>query len=104
MIGEVGKPPEFVLEVASRSTGTRDYMEKRQGYAGYGVGEYWRFDGTGGRYHDAALSGDVLVEGEYRPVPIIHEDDGLIWGLQRRSESGPVLGLRRASITGSGQW
>ena len=80
VIGEVGKPPEFVLEVASRSTGTRDYMEKREGYAGYGVGEYWRFDGTGGRYHDAALSGDVLVEGEYRPVPIIHEDDGLIWG------------------------
>ena len=87
VISEVGKPPDFVLEVASRSTGRRDYTVKRDGYAGYGVREYWRFDHTGGRFHDAALAGDVLVDGNYEPVGITHEPDGLIWG---HSE---VLGL-----------
>ena len=38
VIGEVGQPPEFVLEVASRSTGSRDYNQKRVGYAGYSGG------------------------------------------------------------------
>ena len=80
VISEVGKPPDFVLEVASRSTGRNDYTTKRVGYAGYGVSEYWRFDHTGGRYHDAALAADVLVDGEYVPVEIVHESDGLIWG------------------------
>ena len=87
VISEVGKPPDFVLEVASRSTGRRDYTVKRDGYAGYGVREYWRFDHTGGRFHDAALAGDVLVDGSYEPLEITHEPDGLIWG---HSE---VLGL-----------
>ena len=87
VISEVGKPPDFVLEVASRSTGRRDYTVKRDGYAGYGVREYWRFDHTGGRYHDAALAGDVLVDGEYCPVEIVREPDGLIWG------HSAVLGL-----------
>ncbi len=87
VISEVGKPPDFVLEVASRSTGRRDYTVKRDGYAGYGVGEYWRFDRTGGRYHDAALAGDRLVGGVYEPFPVHRETSGLIWG------HSPVLGL-----------
>ena len=80
VISEVGKPPDFVLEIASRATGRRDYTVKREGYAQYGVGEYWRFDHTGGRFHDAPLAGDVLVEGVYEPVEITHEPGGLIWG------------------------
>ena len=80
VISEVGKPPEFVLDVASRSTGRRDYTVKREGYARYGVAEYWRFDHTGGEFHDAPLAGDTLVDGEYRPLPIHREADGLIWG------------------------
>ena len=87
VISEVGQPPDFVLEVASRSTGRRDYTVKRAGYAGYGVREYWRFDHTGGRYHDAALAGDRLVDGEYEPLPIHEEPDGVRWG------HSPVLGL-----------
>lgn len=87
VISEVGKPPDFVLEVASRSTGRRDYTVKREGYAGYGVQEYWRFDKTGGEFHDAALAGDALVGGRYEPLPIHEDADGLIWG---HSE---VLGL-----------
>ena len=70
VISEVGKPPDFVLEVASRSTGRRDYTVKRAGYARYGVGEYWRFDHTGGRYHDVALAGDRLVNEGYEPTRI----------------------------------
>ena len=66
VISEVGQPPDFVLAVASRSTGRRDYTVKRAGYAGYGVREYWRFDPTGGRYHDTALAGDRLVDGVVR--------------------------------------
>ena len=63
-------PPEFVLEVASRTTGIVDYTEKRADYERYGVGEYWRFDPTGGDYHDDALAGDILVDGRYRRIPI----------------------------------
>ena len=81
VISEVGKPPDFVLEVASRSTGRRDYTVKREGYARYGVGEYWRFDPTGGEYHDAPLAGDKLNEdGVYEPVEIVIEPDGRHWG------------------------
>ena len=87
VISEVGKPPDFVLEVASRSTGRRDYMVKPDIYANFGVAEYWRFDHTGGSYHDAPLAGDELVDGDYRPIPIHRDGDGLIWG---HSE---VLGL-----------
>ena len=87
VISEVGKPPDFVLEVASRSTGRRDYTVKRAAYAGYGVGEYWRFDHTGGRYHDAALAGDWLVNGAYEPIRINEEPDGGRWG------HSPILGL-----------
>ena len=81
VISEVGKPPDFVLEVASRSTGRRDYTVKREGYARYGVGEYWRFDPTGGECHDAPLAGDKLTEdGVYEPVEIVSEPDGRHWG------------------------
>ncbi len=88
VISEVGKPPDFVLEVASRSTGRRDYTVKRDGYAAYGVREYWRFDHTGGRFHDAPLAGDVLVGGRYEPVEVVEDPDGLKWGVSQ------ALGLR----------
>ena len=65
-----GKPPDFVLEVASQSTGEVDYTDKRDEYAGYGIPEYWRFDPSGGDYHDAALAGDRLVNGEYKRIEI----------------------------------
>ena len=67
-------PPEFVLEVASRTTGFVDYTEKRVDYARYGVGEYWRFDPTRGEYHDDALAGDMLVGGRYEPIAIVWTD------------------------------
>ena len=87
VIDEVGKPPDFVLEVASRSTGRRDYTVKREIYANFGVAEYWRFDHTGGKYHNAPLAGDELVDGKYRAIPIHREENGMLWGHSR------VLGL-----------
>ena len=80
VISEVGKPPDFVLEVASRSTGRRDYTIKRDAYARYGVVEYWRSDETGGKYHDAPLAGDRLVGGVYVPIPLHRTPDGVIRG------------------------
>ena len=80
VINEVGKPPEFVMEVASETTGVRDYEIKRDQYAALGVGEYWRFDHTGSDYHDVALAGDRLVDGSYIPFTITREPDGVIWG------------------------
>ena len=79
VIDEVGKPPDLVLEVASRSTRRRDYTVKRDGYAGYGVGEYWRFDHNPGRFR-SPLAGDILVGRQYEPLLINTDPDGLIWG------------------------
>ena len=87
IISEVGKPPEFVLEVVSESTSRQDYTRKRDIYAEYGVAEYWRFDRTGGQYHDQPLSGDRLVNSRYEPLPLNTGTDGVIRG------HSPVLGL-----------
>ena len=65
-----GKPPDFALEVASKTTGIIDETEKRIDYAAYGILEYWRYDQTGGDYHKEALAGDRLVDGEYKPIDI----------------------------------
>ena len=81
VIGEVGKPPDFVLEVASRRTGPADYTRKRFGYAHYGVGEYWRFDHTGGQYHDVPLAGDLLIDGQYEPIPLADDRPGKMAGM-----------------------
>ena len=87
LITEQGKPPDFVLEVASESTGRRDETVKRDDYAAMGVPEYWRFDPSGGRHHIAHLAGDRLVNGLYEPVRIHQTDSEHFWG---RSEA---LGL-----------
>ena len=79
MVSEQGKAPDFVLEVASESTGDADLKEKRDFYEFVGVLEYWRFDETG-EYHGTRLAGERLVEGEYRPIPIEERDDGILQG------------------------
>ena len=69
IIDEQGKPPDFVLEIASRSTGIIDVTTKRADYAAMGILEYWRFDETG-EHHGARLAGDRLVGNRYVPIPI----------------------------------
>ena len=86
VISEVGKPPDMVLEVGSRSTGRRDYTVKREGYVALGIGEYWRFDPSGGEHHDRPLAGDILVDGEYIPIEVVAESDGRHWGYSEMLE------------------
>ena len=86
-IDRQGKAPDFVLEVASPTTGVADYTAKRLDYESFGVTEYWRFDPSGGRFHDAPLAADRLVNGEYSPIEITVETDGRRWGFSE------VLGL-----------
>ena len=97
-ITEQGKPPDFVLEIASKTTGRVDYTEKRVDYERYRIPEYWRFDSTGGDYHDAALAGDRLVDGRYEPILIELMDDG---GVRGYSE---VLGLYVCWVDGDLLW
>ncbi len=81
IIAEQGKPPDFVLEIASESTGGVDVGTKREDYAALGIAEYWRFDETEtGRYHGARLAGDRLVDGEYIPIPLDELPDGSLQG------------------------
>ena len=47
VISRQGKPPDFVMETASRSTGQQDVVDKRTGYESLCIPEYWRFDETG---------------------------------------------------------
>ena len=42
-----GKPPDFVLEIASPSAWREDIGPKRDAYVALSIGEYWRFDETG---------------------------------------------------------
>ena len=97
-INDQGKPPDFVLEVASHSTARRDDTSKRDGYAAYGVPEYWRFDPTGGAYHQAALAGDHLLGGGYRSIAIARHPDG---GYRGHSS---VLGLDLCWEQGQLRW
>ena len=79
-IAEQGKPPDFVLEVASPTTGIYDYTRKREDYERYGVVEYWRFDPSGGEYHDREIAGDRLVDGRYVSAEIERIDDDRLRG------------------------
>lgn len=82
IISEQGKPPDFILEIGSPSTGRVDVEEKRDDYAALGVPEYWRFDETG-RSHGTRLAGDRLVDGVYQPIVVVELEEDV---LQGRSE------------------
>ena len=84
---EVGKPPDFALEIGSVSTARQDLITKRQLYAQIGIGEYWRFDRTGGEFYGQPLAGDQLVEGVYQPIELNTGPDGILKGYS------PILGL-----------
>ncbi len=78
-INEWGKPPEFVMEVASPDNARNDYVAKRTGYANYGVPEYWRFDNTAETGTPKPWPGTCWLTGSISPSP-------------SRKSSGPVTG------------
>ena len=69
IVSEQGKPPDWVLEVASESTAADDLGLKREYYQSLGIGEYWRFDHTG-EHHGVRLAGERLENGEYVAIEI----------------------------------
>ena len=96
-----GKPPDFVLEVASPSTADRDAQHKVGEYASVGVREYWRLD-PAGELMAKPLEGCVARAGGYEPVPVVAAG-GRTWlwsevlGLElrgERRERGTVLVFR----------
>ena len=97
IISEQGKPPDFVLEVASRSTADTDTGPKRHDYAALSIPEYWRFDATG-EYHGTRLAGDRLTAGAYHPIRIDELEDGVLQGYS------PILNLNLRWAHGQLEW
>ncbi len=87
LMWEVGKAPEFVMEIGSPSTASNDLGDKRELYASLGVVEYWRFDPSGGDHYGEPLVGETLVDGEYRELEMVRGTDDSVWGYS------PVLNL-----------
>ena len=92
-----GKPPDLVLEIASRHTWRTDIEIKPDFYAGLGVREYWRFDETG-EFHGSQLAGDHLMGGEYQPITVDELPDGQLRGYSE------VLGLYLCWRQGQLDW
>ena len=64
-----GKPPDWVLEVASPRTEARDREHKRGVYRAIGVPEYWLFDPMGVFPPGTPrLQGLALAAKDYRPI------------------------------------
>ena len=112
-----GKPPDWVLEVASPSTQKKDRDRKRCRYAAMGVPEYWMFDprspqrgARGAPSHEEfsvyppgtpRLQGLKLADGKYIPLPWQLADGGRmihseVLGLDVRVE-GELLRFRDAA-------
>ena len=84
---QVGKPPDFALEIASKSTARHDITDKRDLYERIGVKEYWRFDPSGGDYYGTSLAADRLLDGAYEPIEKVINADGMV------SAHSALLGL-----------
>ena len=113
LVWKEGKPPDWVLEVASPSTASKDLDFKRRAYAAMGVPEYWLFDPKGDVFPagQPRLQGLALSDGGYaRLAPQLA--DGLemirsgVLGLDLRAE-GEFIRMRdpatRADILRQGE-
>ena len=79
IVSEQGKPPDFVLEVASRRTASDDLEGKKDYYERIGVGEYWLFDGEG-QFYRFTLRGYRLAGDRYEPIPVAEISPGVFQG------------------------
>ena len=80
VISEMGKPPDLVMEIASKNTAHIDATKKRQHYASLGIPEYWRFDQTGGELLQSPLAGDRLIGNRYEAISIAETAPGCFRG------------------------
>ncbi len=109
-VWEAGRPPGFVLEVASPSSEERDRGVKRALYASMGVAEYWRFN-PAGALEGASEAGQRLEGSALEGLgyePLARGADGSIrsevLGLDVRVDSRPGLGhLLRFRDPGTGE-
>ena len=67
-IWEEGKPPDFVLEFASKKTYQKDLTDKKRLYADIGIQEYFLYD-VDGPYLPTPLMGFRLVDEDYVEIP-----------------------------------
>ena len=94
-VWEEGKGPDFVLEVASKSTWREDLGPKRKIYARLGVKEYWLYDPTE-EHLTPVLQGIRLAGGAYvRQLAVASRDGALTLrsetlGLELRARSGEM--------------
>ena len=78
-VWEEGKPPDFVLELASPSTSERDNSDKARSYSRIGVKEYWRLDPKGGLMAPPPIRGLRLYRGGiYGPVRKLKDASGVV--------------------------
>ncbi|MDM9583580.1 Uma2 family endonuclease [Nostoc sp. GT001] len=83
---ENNQTPDFVLEITSKATRSKDQGAKKGIYAFLGVREYFQYDPTGD-YLNPQLQGLHLVDGNYFPVSANTLPDGTV------SLPSEVLGL-----------
>ncbi len=110
MIWEVGKPPDFALEIATPSTAAIDNGPKRHLYAKLGIGEYWRMDPTGGDLYGEPLIGEYLADGKYQRYSTYKNAEGdivshsaalnlnLYWDGEKFGIDDPVIGERKLDL------
>lgn len=79
VISEQGKPPDFILGVASRNTASADLGPKKDYYERLRVGEYWLFDSEG-RFYGFTLRGHRLVNGQYEEIEVRETRPGMFQG------------------------
>ena len=92
---EVGKPPDFAMEIASPSTAENDVENKPRLYEEkIKAQELWMHDPSGGRYYKFPLKGLELVDGEYQEIELTTAPDGVLKGYSE------VLGLSVAWLDG----
>ena len=95
LIWKEGKGPDFVLEVASKSTWREDLGPKRDLYARLGVKEYWQYDPTG-EYFTPVLQGLRLAGDAYVHQLAVKSPDGALTltsetlGLELRAQGGEM--------------
>ena len=94
LMWDVGKAPDFVLEIGSPSTASNDLGDKRELYASLGIAEYWRFDPSGGDHYGEPLVGETLGNGEYHRMAMNSEPDSSVWS------HSPTLNLELHWIDG----
>ena len=95
-VWEEGKGPDFVLEVASRSTWREDVERKPGVYARLGVKEYFLYDPRS-EYLSPRLQGYRLVNGEYERMPAVESIDrtltlpSQVLGLELRAKAASEM-------------